>query len=65
MYLEDGDEKDVEGQGKERDVSLSLYRLEDEEESTQKVFVHLDIAVYSWIGSVAQAPPGLVRSEDS
>jgi hypothetical protein len=62
MNLEDGDEKDEKGLAKERNVDLFLYSLK--EELTGKCFVHLEIAVYSWTGSVAQAPPGLVKRED-
>jgi hypothetical protein len=63
MYLKDGVEKDEEGQAKDKIVSLYLKSLE--EESTDKCFVQLEVAVYSWIGSVTEAPPELVRREDS
>jgi hypothetical protein len=64
MYLQDGVEKDEKGQVKERFVSLSL-NSKDEEESPDKCFVHLKIAVYTWIGSVAQEPLEIARREDS
>jgi hypothetical protein len=54
--------KDEEGRAK--DKIISLYLKSQEEELTDKCFVHLEVSVYSWIGSVAQAPPGLVRRED-
>jgi hypothetical protein len=66
MYLKDGDEEDEEdeeGQAKDKVITLYLNSLE-EGESTDKCFVDLEIAVYSWIGSVAQAPSALVRRED-
>jgi hypothetical protein len=53
---------DEEGQSK--DKIISLYLKSQEEELADKCFVHLEIAVYSWINSVAQAPPGLVTRED-
>jgi hypothetical protein len=61
MYLKDGDEKDEEDRAKER-ISLFLNSLD--EKSTEKCFVHLEIAVYSWIGSVAQATPEPWTRED-
>jgi hypothetical protein len=63
MYLQDGIEKDEEGQA-ERFVSLSLIS-QKLEESTEKCFVQLEIAFYSWIGSVAQPPPQTWTREDS
>jgi hypothetical protein len=62
MNLKDGDEKDEESQAKDKIISFYLNSLE--EKSTEKCFVHLEIAVNHWIGSVAQAQPGLVRRED-
>jgi hypothetical protein len=62
MNLKDGDEKDEEGRAKDKIISLFLKRQEDE--STDKCVVHLEFAFYSWINSVAQEPPGLVRRED-
>jgi hypothetical protein len=62
MNLKDGDEKDEKGQAKERIISLCLNSLE--EESTEKCFVQLEISIYSWINSVAHAPPKLFRRED-
>jgi hypothetical protein len=62
MNLEDGDEKDEKGQAKERVVSLYLHSLG--KGSTEKCFVHLEIAIYCWIGfAVAPAPLGSVRRE--
>jgi hypothetical protein len=61
MCLKNGDEKDEKGQAKERVVDLFLYSLG--KKSTDKCFVHLEIAVYSWIGSVAQATPASVDRE--
>jgi hypothetical protein len=60
MQLEDRDEV---GQAKDKIISCYLLTLE-EGESTDKCVVHLEVSVYSWINSVAQAPPGLVRRED-
>jgi hypothetical protein len=54
---------DEEGHLKDKIISLYL-NSEEEEELTDKCLVHLEIAVYSWINSVAQAPPGLVMRED-
>jgi hypothetical protein len=62
MKFKHGNEKDEEGLAKERDVILYLKSLE-EEESNDKCFVHLEIAVYSWIGSVPQATPASVDRE--
>jgi hypothetical protein len=62
MNLKDGDEKDEEGRAKDKNITLYLNSLG--KGSTDKCCVHLEIAVYSWINSVAQAPPGLVRSGD-
>jgi hypothetical protein len=62
MNSKDGDEKDEEGEAKDKNISLDLNS--EEEELTDKCFVHLEIAVNHWIGSVAQAQPGLVRRED-
>jgi hypothetical protein len=63
MNLKDGDEKDEEGLAKDKNITLYLKSLV-EEELTDKCFVHLEIAVYSWINSVPQAQPGLVIRED-
>jgi hypothetical protein len=54
--------KDEEGRTKDKIISLYLKSLD--KELTDKCFVHLEVSVYSWIGSVAQAPPGLVIRED-
>jgi hypothetical protein len=62
MHLADGEEEDEEGLEKERVVILALKSLE-EGELSDKCFVHLEIGVYSWIGSVAQAQPGSVDRE--
>jgi hypothetical protein len=62
MNSKDGHEKDEEGRAK--DKIISLYLKPQEEESTDKCFVLLEISVYSWIGSVAQAPPRLVKREE-
>jgi hypothetical protein len=60
MYLKDGDEKDEEDdEGRAKDKIISLFLKSQEEESNDKCFVHLEVSVYSWINSVAQAPPGL------
>jgi hypothetical protein len=44
--------------------SISLFLNSLDEKSTDKCFVHLEIAVYSWIGSVAQATPEPWTRED-
>jgi hypothetical protein len=62
MYLKDGNEKDGEGQAKDKIISFYLKSLE--EESNDKCFVQIEISVYSWIGSVAQASPRLVKREE-
>jgi hypothetical protein len=62
MNLKDGDEKDEESQAKDKIISFYLNSLE--EKPTEKCFVHLEIAVYSWIGSVAQATPEPWTRED-
>jgi hypothetical protein len=62
MKLKDGDEEDGEGQAKDKRITLSLKS--QEEESTDKCFVHLEVSGYCWIGSVAQAPPQLWARED-
>jgi hypothetical protein len=62
MYSKDGDGKDGEGQAK--DKIISFYLKSQEEELTDKCFVLLEIAVYSWIGSVAQEPPESWTRED-
>jgi hypothetical protein len=62
MNLKDGDGKHEEGRAKEKNITLYLNSLGNG--LTDKCFVHLEIAVYCWINSVTQAPPGLVRSED-
>jgi hypothetical protein len=51
MKLIDEDEK---GQAKDKNISLYLTSLD--KKSTDKCFVDLDMSVYSWINSVAQAP---------
>jgi hypothetical protein len=61
MNSRDGYVKDEEGQA--TDKIISLYLKSQEEESTDKCFVHLEVSVYSWIKSVFQAPPGLVDRE--
>jgi hypothetical protein len=55
------DEKDEEGLAK--DKIICFYLKSQEEELTDK-FVLLEISVYSWIGSVAQAPPVSWTRED-
>jgi hypothetical protein len=62
MNLEDGDEKDEEGRAKDKNINLYLNWLGKEQ--TDKCFVDLEISIYSWINSVAQAPPELFRRED-
>jgi hypothetical protein len=62
MNSKDGVEKDAEGRAKDKNISLYLNSLE--EKSTEKCFVHLEISVYSWIGSVAQATPEPWTRED-
>jgi hypothetical protein len=62
MNSKDGDEKDEEGRAKDKIISLFLKPLG--KGSTDKCFVQLEISVYSWINSVTQAPPELVRRED-
>jgi hypothetical protein len=62
MNLKDGGEKDEHGQAKDKTISLYLKSLD--ENSTDKCFVHLEVSVYSWIGSVAQAPPESWTRED-
>jgi hypothetical protein len=62
MCSKDGDEKDEEGQAKDKIISWFLNSLG--EELTDKCFVHLDVSVYSWIGSVAQATPESWNRED-
>jgi hypothetical protein len=62
MNSKDGDEKDEKGQAKDKFICLYLSLLE--EESTEKCFVDLEISIYSWINSVAQATPELVKRED-
>jgi hypothetical protein len=63
MNSKDGDEKDEEGQAKDKNISLYLKSME--EESTDKCFVLLEISVCYWIRSVARPlPPRLARSED-
>jgi hypothetical protein len=65
MNWKDGDKKDENGQAKDKIICLGLFLNSLGKGLTDKCCVHLEIAVYSWIGSVAQAPPGLVRREDS
>jgi hypothetical protein len=62
MNSKDGHEKDAEGRAKDKIISLYLKSLE--KESTDKCFVLLQISVYSWIGSVAHAPPVSWARED-
>jgi hypothetical protein len=62
MNLKDGDEKDEEGRAKDKMISLYLNSLG--EELTDRCSVHLEIAVYSWINSVAQATPESWTRED-
>jgi hypothetical protein len=62
MNSKDGREKDEEGRAKDKIISLYLKSLE--EESTDKCYVQLEVAVYSWINSVARAPPRLVKREE-
>jgi hypothetical protein len=62
MNSRDGDEKDEEGRAKDKNISLRLKSLE--EDLTDNCFVQLEIAVYSWTGSVAKAPPVSWNSED-
>jgi hypothetical protein len=62
MNSKDGDEKDEKGRAKDKIISFYLSLLE--EESTEKCFVDLEISIYSWINSVAQGPPELVKRED-
>jgi hypothetical protein len=63
IHLEDGDEKDEEG-GQAKDKFISMYLNSLEEGSTDKCVVQLEVSVYTWIGSVAQAPPQLRARED-
>jgi hypothetical protein len=64
MNSKDGDEKDEEDEeGLAKDKIISLYLSLLEEESTDKCFVDLEISIYSWINSVAQGPPELVKRE--
>jgi hypothetical protein len=63
MNLKDGDEKNEAGLAKDKIISLCLKSLV-EEELTDRCFVHLEIAVYSWINSVPQAQPALVIRKD-
>jgi hypothetical protein len=62
MNSKDGDEKDEEGQAKDKNISLYLKSLE--EDLTDKYFVQFEISVYSWVGSVARAPPESWNRED-
>jgi hypothetical protein len=62
MYSKNGDEKDGEGKAKDKMNTLLLKSLEGE--STEQCFVHLEVSVYPWIRSVAQAPSGSLRRED-
>jgi hypothetical protein len=62
MNSKDGDEKDEEGQAKDKIISLYLKSLE--EDLTDKYFVQFEISVYSWVGSVARAPPESWNRED-
>jgi hypothetical protein len=59
------DEKDEDGQAKDKNITLYLKSQNEVEELPEKCFVQLEIAVYSWIGSVAQAPPEVLTREDS
>jgi hypothetical protein len=54
MNLEDGDEKDEEGRAKDKNINFYLNWLGKEQ--TDNCFVDLEISIYSWINSVAQAP---------
>jgi hypothetical protein len=63
MDLRDGDEKDEEGQAKDKIVRF--YLNSTELGLTDKCFVQLEVSVYSWIGSVAEASPAFVGREDS
>jgi hypothetical protein len=62
MNSKDGDEKDEEGRAKDKIISWFLNSLG--EELTDRCSIHLEIAVYCWIGSVAQATPEPWTRED-
>jgi hypothetical protein len=62
MHSKVVDEKDGKGEAKEK--IISLYLKSQEEESTDKCFVDLEVSIYSWINSVAQAPTESWTRED-
>jgi hypothetical protein len=63
-FEEDEDEEDEEEEGLAKDKIIWLYLQLPDKESTDNFFVHLEVSIYTWIGSVAQAPTGLGARED-